>query len=206
VEVPTAEVIASLDLPPSVQPAGPDTPLPVAAPGFSVSGQPTHSDEHQIIHLKMFRRYPFRCLGYLLLVLAPVGAGVWLLLTERPLLGALSLIVGGLVLCRLVVWWLRMRRTRVTLTNESCVLQCGIFSRQAMAIELPNVRDIQVKQSLLGRLLNVGDLVLSYDKGEMQQVTLMAVPAPKNLADRIHQRRLSSADGLAAGAVAAQQV
>ena len=63
-----------------------------------------------------------------------------------------------------------------------------------------------MKQSLLGRLLNVGDLVLSHDKGEMQQVTLMAVPAPKKIADRIYQGRLSSDNGLAAGAAAAHQV
>src|SRR5262245_58223679 len=59
VEVPAAEPVASLNLPPSMQHA-PATQIPLA-------GQtPNTADERQTIHLKMFRRYPYRCLAYLL--------------------------------------------------------------------------------------------------------------------------------------------
>jgi uncharacterized membrane protein YdbT with pleckstrin-like domain len=119
------------------------------------------------------------------------------------IVGAICVMVGGLVLCRLVAWWLRMRRTTVTITNQSCILESGIFSRRAIAIDLPTVTDVQVKQGLLGRLLNVGDLVVSHDNGKMQQVILMAVPAPKKIADRIHEGRLSFDDGLNAEVAAA---
>jgi hypothetical protein len=213
VEVPTAEPVASLDLPPSVEQALElDLPLPAPppvqppVPQFSLYPQAAgRAEERQTIHLKMFRRYPARCLVYLLLVVAPISGGIWLILRGWPISGAACVTLAGFVLCRLVVWWLRMRRTTVTVTNQSCVLESGIFSRQAMAIDLPAVTDIQVKQSLLNRLLNVGDLVASHDNGEMQQVVLMAVPAPKKIADRLHQGQLSADDGLHIGIAAGRQ-
>ena len=222
VEVPVAEPIASLDMPPSVQQAA----APVqqaAAPVQQATAPPPHTttptsqvspsrkapsgaEERQTIHLKMFRRYPSRCLAYLLLVAAPASAGVSLILKDWPKLGIACLTLGALVLCRLIAWWLRMRRTTMTLTRQSCVLESGIFSRQGIAIDLPSVTDVQVKQGLLGRLLNVGDLVVSHDNGEMQQVVLMAVPAPGKIADRLHQGRSSSHHGLDTAVAASHRV
>src|SRR4051812_40201606 len=86
VEVPTAEPIGSLNAPPSVQQAEPP------APHSSLSGQAASgADDRQTIHLKMFRRYPSRCLAYLLFVVAPVSAGVLLILRGWPLLGVACL-------------------------------------------------------------------------------------------------------------------
>src|SRR5262249_16891213 len=73
VEVPSAETVASLNVPPSAQEPA------TLAPQLSQSGQALGgAAERQTIHLKMFRRYSSRCLAYLLAVVAPASAGVLL--------------------------------------------------------------------------------------------------------------------------------
>jgi uncharacterized membrane protein YdbT with pleckstrin-like domain len=90
------------------------------------------------------------------LVLA--GAGAFLLVQPWPLQlpGAAIVIVGALV-CLRAVW--RWERARLVVTTEKLFVVDGTLRRRASAVRLRSVENLELEQSLAGRLLGYGTLV-----------------------------------------------
>ena len=81
---------------------------------------------------------------------------VWHLLA----LGLLLLpVVIGLVF--LVMAWIRVHTTELAITNKRVIAKFGFISRNTMEISIQKVESIQVHQSLMGRMLDYGTLVIS---------------------------------------------
>lgn len=187
-EVPTATPVNHVIVPAGVDPqagansAAAATELPIAQPAAD------REDRIEVVHLDMWRRYPFRCLAYAGVALAGALGIIWFAFHGQSVWMLLSLILFGFALYRLVPWWLRMRHTTLTITNKRCLVEAGVFSKESQAFSLDNVRDIQVNQGLMSRFLNVGDIILSSNEGENKQVVLMAVPDPGRVAAHMRTR------------------
>jgi hypothetical protein len=166
---PASEVVAA----PAV--ASPAAPAPAVVPATL---PPVPEGAPHIVKLAMFRRYPFRCLGYFVLVAASVTAVVYGLQREWHWLAIPGAIVFALSAGRFFLWWLRMVRTSLVLTNRRLVLMTGVFTRDSIEFELARINDFNVYQTLLMRWLNVGDLaIISTDR----RVVVMAVPDPQSV-------------------------
>ena len=64
----------------------------------------------------------------------------------------------------LILWgvaWVKYRTTEIALTNRRVIVKKGFVSRQTVEINLAKVESIQVDQSMLGRVLNYGSLVIA---------------------------------------------
>ena len=64
--------------------------------------------------------------------------------------------VAGLGLVLLLVWWIQVLGTTLTVTNEQTTLRKGILSKYTNDVFHSNVRNIQVRQSFLQRLRIMG--------------------------------------------------
>jgi hypothetical protein len=135
--------------------------------------------------LSMTRRYPMRCTGYVVLILAMAAGGIWALLSDEAWLGTLSFIGAGLVSCRYLYWIASMQATQLLLTTHRVILESGVFARHATEFPLKEISDIHIEQTILGRMLDVGDLVIVDDNGTRRQVVVMAVPSPAKVAGQI---------------------
>jgi len=89
---------------------------------------------------------------------ALAGVGLFLGISAWPLpvVGALFVTAGALLLLR-AVW--RWERTRVVLTTEKLYVVSGTIRRRASAVRLERVGAVEIEQSLLGRVLGYGTLV-----------------------------------------------
>ena len=100
------------------------------------------NDEEEVVlyeaHPAMFRNHPFYFVLCVVLILA-VGVGLILLL----------------------VWWIQVLGTKLTVTNEQTTLRRGILSKFTNDVFHSNVRNIQVRQSFFQRLFNVGWIGMS---------------------------------------------
>jgi hypothetical protein len=215
VEIPVARPVIMPGQPgapvaaPAVVPPGPKAPMAAAPPRPGEMALPVTTPGNEpeqdvrTFHLSMFRRYPWRCLGYLLVVTAGVGGAMWLWLRDWQWLSMISLGVGAFAFLRLAIWWLRMHRTTFTLTNKRAILRTGVFSQDSAAIELQNLADYHLHQSLLMRLLNVGDFAIVSAQPHEQQIVIMALPDPEAatriLEPHLEARRkaLAAAEGTA---------
>ena len=76
------------------------------------------------------------------------------------LLGIVTLVVAiGLVF--LIVAWIKVRSTEIAITNRRIIAKFGFISRNTMEISIQKVESIQVHQSLAGRMLDYGTLIVS---------------------------------------------
>jgi hypothetical protein len=181
-------------------PAGRPAPSLVISPGLAYEvaqqepAQPTKAPadveaELVDVHPLLFRRYPFRGVAYAImsvvglgLLCAGVVKGTWWL-------GVLGAALVGYGLYRLVVWWLRMLGTSVTVTTKRTLLRTGFFDGHITEIPHSEVAEIEVHQNLLGRLMGVGDIALVHQGMDRRGIVLMGIPDPENVAQQIRSRR-----------------
>src|SRR5262249_25149250 len=133
----------------------------------------------------VFRRYPFRCLGYLAALAAGVAMAVFFMSRGHEYLALLGVAVSGVVVYRLLLWWLRMRYTTLTITSKRCILESGIFTRQTAELLKNDLADVQIQQNFFQRLVDIGDVVLVSKPGEPQRLVIMAVHSPEVVANQI---------------------
>ncbi len=82
---------------------------------------------------------------------------VWHLL----LFGLLLLPAFGLGLILWGVAYVRIRSTEVAVTTKRLIVKHGFIRRHTIEININKVESIQVDQSLVGRMLNFGTLVIA---------------------------------------------
>ncbi len=124
----------------------------------------------------------------LLIVLAalPVVTG-WMLINPPAGLppailagsGAVMIVIAGTVLLyRHFVWRFHIDEA----TIESCY---GIISRDVHSIRVRDLRNINVRQSILQRILGIGDVEFSSAGGAGIEVTFFGVKAPLTLKEEV---------------------
>jgi membrane protein YdbS with pleckstrin-like domain len=184
-EVPSAKPTPALIVPRPLDGHPAAEPEPVRP----VEPPPEEPAEKDVLTVRpvMFRRYPFRSSGYVAVIVAGlVCVGLWL--AEGWLaLGLLGLVVSAVASFRLFVWALRNRTTSLTLTTRRILLKAGSFTSHSTEIPYPEIRDVQVHQGVLNRLLEVGDMTLYTKMPDKQKVLIMAIPDPEAVAAEIRK-------------------
>lgn len=72
--------------------------------------------------------------------------------------------------------WLRSQATELAITNRRIIAKSGLLSRRTMEINLARVESLQVEQSLLGRILNYGQLKIAGVGDSQEPVDYIADP------------------------------
>ncbi|MEM9586135.1 MAG: PH domain-containing protein [Planctomycetota bacterium] len=71
----------------------------------------------------------------------------------------LCLVIVGIPM--LLIWFLEVKATRVTVTNKRTTLHKGLLSRSITEVWHRDVRNVQLSQSFLQRILGVGRIAIS---------------------------------------------
>jgi uncharacterized membrane protein YdbT with pleckstrin-like domain len=72
-------------------------------------------------------------------------------------LGAIAAAIGLVVILAAVV---RRKTTELVLTDRRIITKRGVISRDTVEMNLAKVESVHVNQSLLGRILNYGDVTV----------------------------------------------
>lgn len=188
VQLPIAQPTPSLVVPPDLD----GTPQDQAAPAVAQSAA---APEAELIQVKpvMFRRYPLRYIGYVALALAGVIVLLYALIYHRPIIGVLAFAAGAFGAVRLLMWWLRVNSTTLTVTTRRIVLRTGVLSPQTVEIPHAEVSDIQVRQDFANRLLGVGDLSITTNGADKTGIVVLAVPKVDAVVTHIRNHRPAAA-------------
>ena len=90
------------------------------------------------------------------LVLTGAGAGLLLQIWPLQIAGAALVVAASLVCLRAVWLW---ERSHLVVTTEKLFVVDGTLRRRASAVRLRSVENLELEQSLPGRLLGYGTLV-----------------------------------------------
>lgn len=136
----------------------------------------------QIDHPSMFRNRPFLFSLYALLVIAgPVMA-----LMNLHWAGWLLTVAGAVAF---LVWWLICLSMELTLTDERTILRKGLLSKRTNEVRHEDVRNIQVTQSFVQRMLGVGRIAISSAGQDTIEIDMDGVRDPQAIANLIRVRQ-----------------
>jgi uncharacterized membrane protein YdbT with pleckstrin-like domain len=107
-------------------------------------------------------------------------------------------VVAGVVVVALVlvIGWLRRLTTHYAITNRRLQIRHGILSKHVEETRVDRVVDVTVHQSLLSRILAIGDV--DFDNASAQQGDLFrfsGIAHPQRITDAIDQVHEENASG-----------
>jgi uncharacterized membrane protein YdbT with pleckstrin-like domain len=134
-------------------------------------------------HPRMFADEPgWFVVAVVVIAAGLVGVGIVYAYVENPgpwlALSPLALSLAGVGW--LLVWYSKNRCTLVTVGDERILLSRGVFAKERVEVELSSIRTVEVEQTLVDRIFNVGILKIftAGDKPELQQG---GMPEPERL-------------------------
>lgn len=93
---------------------------------------------------------------------------------------ALLLVPLGIGIVWLIWWYIKIRCTLLTVGEERVLLSRGVFNKERLEIELESIRTVQVDQTLVDRIFNVGILKI-YTAGDTPELVVKGMPDPERL-------------------------
>jgi uncharacterized membrane protein YdbT with pleckstrin-like domain len=118
---------------------------------------------------------------YLSQQLASVELPAW----ANPRYVGLLLIAWGAL--QLLGWWVTARFDRLEITARELVWTHGFLNKQYTETNMSSIRTTQVKQSLLQRFLNAGD-VMVFTTGDEPELVIRGLPRPGEIRALIKQQ------------------
>jgi len=101
------------------------------------------------------------------------------------------LVVVGVGLVILLVWWLSTLSTRITVTDKRTILRRGLLSKNTNEVLHEHVRNIQVRQSMLQRMFDVGYVGISSAGQSGIEIEARGIPDPEFVKATIDEYRLT---------------
>ena len=93
--------------------------------------------------------------------------------------------IGGIILIRIVYVWCKNRSVEMAVTNYRVIYKIGFLNIRTEELEIRRIEAVEVRQSLLGRLLNYGDILFSGTG--TSKVTFYRVFAPWRVKELIEE-------------------
>lgn len=116
-------------------------------------------------------------------ILAWIAAGILLVLSRSTLTENLILLYlagAGVAALAALYWtivaWFRRWTTETDVTNLRVVHKEGFITRKTFEISADKVASVSVDQSIMGRLLNYGDVVIENMGDDQQKIDTIASP------------------------------
>ncbi|MCO8120909.1 PH domain-containing protein [Stieleria sp. TO1_6] len=114
---------------------------------------------------------------------------------ETTKLGPASLLTWACAITLLLIvgtvgyWILLSQFTTLTVTSDRTIFQKGLIARETSEVQHDDVRNIQLDQTFLQRMLGVGGIGISSSGQDDLEVVAKRLPHPEHIIDRIRQNQ-----------------
>ena len=88
------------------------------------------------------------------------------------------------VIIKIILDALDWNYTNYVLTDSRIIIERGFINKEKLIISYNKIQDIEISQSLLERVINVGDIII-YGANEMSETILDDIPSPKEVEEII---------------------
>jgi hypothetical protein len=158
----------------------------------------TDRDEEReicVVRPGMFRARPFRYLFILLLIGGGIALAIWSKMGERDQtwLAGTGLVLSAFSLGWFCMWWLTTHFwVKLVVTNKRSIRQEGIIKRHTTEVLHDHIRSVDIRQTLLQRMLAVGNLDIDSagQAGDRDiEIEMNLIPRPYEVKKIIDQYR-----------------
>ena len=88
------------------------------------------------------------------------------------------------VIIKLILDIMDWNYTKYVFTDKRIIIERGFIRKEKIMMSYNKIQDIEIRQSLLERLISVGDIII-YGANEMSETILDDIPSPKNVEEII---------------------
>jgi len=135
-------------------------------------------------------RPSLRSLTWLYLALSVIGVLIWWAgATFNTGVSPLLIALAGLIplALGLAYSWLVRLSSEYRLFADSIEVETGLVARTVDNLQLFRVRDLRLQQSMLDRLLGVGDISVTSTDQTTPRLTIRGVTGPRNIYDALRE-------------------
>ncbi len=93
----------------------------------------------------------------------------------------------GLGIIILLVWYLKTKALKLTVTDRDIVLEKGLLSKEHSEINIDSIRTIRVSQSFFNRIFGVGQIEI-FTAGDNPEVVAAGMPEPNRVRELVKHR------------------
>lgn len=93
----------------------------------------------------------------------------------------------GLGIIILLVWYLKTKALKLTVTEQDIVLEKGLLSKEHSEINIDSIRTIRVSQSFFNRLFGVGKIEI-FTAGDNPEVVATGMPEPNRVRELVKHK------------------
>jgi uncharacterized membrane protein YdbT with pleckstrin-like domain len=117
--------------------------------------------------------------GYILFALIEIGVlAIWFGTDRHPDIPFwVPMLLPGVLLVFLAIRHVRRLATKMTVEGDRMQYEEGIFAKSTRTIELAKVQDVRVDQTLMQRMLNIGDLSVE-TAGGSSRIAMPSIDGP----------------------------
>jgi hypothetical protein len=147
--------------------------------------------EELLLHVRpaMFRARPLTFSGLFLLAAAGIVGGIYLLWTSQTTWGIVALVASLLGVGPLAVWKVYTMGSSLEITNKRTVWYRGLLSKATNEVRHNDVKNFQVDQTFLNRILGIGTIGISSAGQDEIEIRVKDIPNPYRVRDLINQHR-----------------
>jgi uncharacterized membrane protein YdbT with pleckstrin-like domain len=143
-----------------------------------------------VAHPSMFRNHPLWFIGLVLLCLIGFALPFIPFIETSGITKAVEILVPMIIgLTCFGLWWLQCKGTTVTVTSERTSCRRGILSKSITEVWHQDIRNVQLNQSLLQRILDVGKIGISSAGQSGLEISVSGIPNPDKIKQLIDQHR-----------------
>ena len=102
---------------------------------------------------------------------------------------SIALIVFGIGIIILLIWWLKTLGTKLIVTDERVTLRKGILSKNTNEVFHSDIRNVQINQNLFQRIFGVGTIGISSAGQSGIEISVAGLPKPQKIKEIIDQYR-----------------
>ncbi|WP_169977314.1 PH domain-containing protein [Tautonia rosea] len=142
-----------------------------------------------VLHPAVLKRRIFQTTASILVIIAGSIAMIWGLGSTNPWLGwggLTAVVIGAL---DLLYWWFKSLFVTLSVTNRRTILRTGLFAKSTSEVNHDDVRNLQIDQSVIARMLNIGDLRVSSAGQDTIEIRAKAIPDPEAVAAIIREHQ-----------------
>ncbi|QDU45733.1 Bacterial membrane flanked domain protein [Symmachiella dynata] len=92
----------------------------------------------------------------------------------------------GIGLVMLLIWYFQSIGTTLIITEERTTLRRGVFSKYTNEVTHDNVRNVQIAQTFLQRIMGVGNVGISSAGQSGVEIFVRGIPDPERVREIIH--------------------
>jgi uncharacterized membrane protein YdbT with pleckstrin-like domain len=96
--------------------------------------------------------------------------------------------VFGLGLVILLLWYLRVKATKLTITTDEILYEKGLMGKERIDLDTAKVKTIKVNQSFFDRIFGIGNIEI-YTTGDVPEFVVSSMPDPNKIRDIIKQSK-----------------